>query len=96
MKVEIIKHANELQRELWVFNLSTGFPCGAKIYFDLYALQSKPTKRHRNWRNQIYWARLDSRSSTTNNPPLPKKIETEMRALLQRKILEIPVEGSKE
>ncbi len=90
MRIEIIRPNGDLKREVWVFVLGGSFTSHC-ICFDAYSFQTKESIRHRTWKKQTHWMRLDHRNNNIDNPPLPPDVKAEMRSRFQEYILTLPI-----
>ncbi len=90
MKVAIARYSNDLRREIWRFSLMNDYSRTA-IYFDDYAIEEKPSKRHRNWHCLGVWHRISTREMTLQEAPLPPDVETEMRLAFQAHFKTMPI-----
>ncbi len=92
MNTEIIRPDGDLKREVWHLSLSTGYssPC---IYLNDYSFQTRKTTRHKNWQTQTRWERLDRRTNSIGEPPIPPDVEKEIRSRYQQAILTLPIIG---
>ncbi len=82
MFVEIIHPDGELKREVWQFEFyGTSF---FYLYLNYYALQTRPTTRHKKWREENQWYRLNARKSNIR-VLLPNNV---IRVLLPTNVLD--------
>ena len=79
MYLEVVRAKDELNQEVWTFDLSIGFGSDRQIYLETYTDRTKSSRRHKNWVTNERWARLMQRDSTIKDPPLPADVETEAR-----------------
>jgi hypothetical protein len=86
MHIRIEKPDGDLKREVWEFSLMVDSM--SVIYFDLYAFQTRPSRRH-NWKSQSIFQRLSRRDSNMEAPVIPGSILTEMRQQFKDKIDDI-------
>ena len=84
IKIEVIIDHDELKRERYDFSLFTDI--GFKLVLDYYCLETKPSKRHRTWKAQEFWARLDQRQNTIKENPA---ISDEVKFLARNEVLKL-------
>jgi hypothetical protein len=91
MRVEVIRPDGDTKREIWHFSLCIDIGGRDHIYFDRYSFQTKGSTRHRIWKTQRVWDRLDHRGSDIEAAPLPKDVETEVRSKLSEFVATLPI-----
>jgi len=69
-----VKSTEGLSRTFYEFTLYESMSCAPKVILNMYAKQTRETRRHgwKNERNQL-WDRLNKRKSTMEAPPEPPK-----------------------
>lgn len=90
MNIQIIRPDGDLKREVWDFALYVNFHPDC-IAFNYYSLQTRETTRHRIWKHQTNWERLERRNRTIDKPPLPPDVEKEMREKFSEMVKALPI-----
>jgi hypothetical protein len=72
MRATIIQPNGNLEREVWEFDLETGFEPHLRLMS--FAFQTRPSTRHKKWINQNRWDRLDRRNNTITSPPYSAQV----------------------
>jgi hypothetical protein len=62
-----------LTREIWEFSLMLD-SLKFTIYFDAFYYQTRKSTKHRIWKNQSRWERLNHRENNIERPIIPAEI----------------------
>ncbi len=90
MKIEIVDYRGDLKREVWIFTLLVGYGRQC-IYIDSYSFQTKLSTRHKSWKRQTQWDRLEHRTNNLDSPFLPDEIVASMREKMQEYVATLPI-----
>lgn len=89
MRFLIIEQPDELNQQIWTFELSTDYNPAVRLI--RYSGEQKPTKRHK-WRVINHWDTYGHRTDTTKISDIPATIVEKLRADMLKWIKEIPVQ----
>lgn len=90
MNFGYIQNAGDLKREVWHFSLAVGCfsPC---IRLEDYSFQTRLSRRHKKWKRETHWERLDGRSNNIDSPTVPIEVERAMRLYFAEQINLLPI-----
>ena len=86
MYIRITFNAGDLKREEWSFYVTIESGINLVISLNSYTYQTRETKRHRVWRNEKIWERLDHRYNTIEKPAVPAQVDTDVRNQLKKMV----------
>lgn len=88
MIVEVsVPDEDKLNRELWSFNVWEAHSTGIQVVPRLYAVQSRPSRRHK-WVTSKQWAsRRDHFVQWCDRPPIPESVRSEVTAAVLESIV---------